>query len=623
MASLLARAEQLKKLLRDQDDIESIPLEEREKIYKEIDQVVASNKLRIQKDTFSFKPKKNDLRLPLFINLGTLFIIAVAGLGLFNYFDKAETYIISDHEEIVTVESRLIETLRKESQEQLDEKETQILNIQNRLKEMHLEQEKLVQDSQAQIASRESELRALFDEELESEKQRLSASGLSDAEIEARMKGFIDQKDIEYRDRMTTVTRQIEEERAAREETINTLISEYESTLGRAEEESLALEESLNQKFQIMEEKLQDERDTAVNTLAGLTRKREQEQFVLNNIHAMYKKINESIKGEEYGSTAENIDILENYLNREDVLAYEAVQFRRDLDTFMIQSLRKLIAIEQKVPETVELVESAGILAKVSAAVEEGNRYYEAGEMELAKGSYLAAISSIPTLDSGYTKLQTIEEQNLRQERLNFLSSLEEGDKDFSSRQYEEAIEQYRQALEYLENDSDVVSRIVNQLVEAGVALKTASGETLISDRELAALNAAKLQQDSRLAVIEGLSNVERTMNSETTSRSGSSREELANLLNTKLLIMEVLASDSIQEEYPDLHKKMGDYLEAYGQEKENSGREAALEEIIQITRYLSRDFASGLPSPEEKQQKELFLQFLQNLKNILELEQP
>lgn len=623
MASLLARAEQLKKLLKDQEDIESIPLEEREKIYKEIDQVVAFNKLKIQKDTFSFKSRKNDIRLPLIINLGTLFVIGVASFGLFHYFDKVETFIISDHEEIVTVESKLIETLRKESLEQLDEKEAEILSVQNSLNKMHLEQEKLIQDTQNEIASRENELRVLFDTELESERQRLSVLGYSDTEIEEWMDTFIEEKEREYSEKLSLANRQIEEERAAREATITSLISEYESTLGRAEEESLALEESLNQRYQRMEEQLQEERDEAVITLSELSRKRNQEQFVLNNIHAMYKSINDSIKMEEYSRTAENISALESYLNREDVLAYEAVQFRRDLDIFMIHSLRKLIAIEQKIPDTVELVESAGILSKVTAAVEEGNRYYEAGEMDLAKGSYLAAISSIPTLDSGYTKLQTIEEQNLRQERLKFLSSLEEGDRDFSSRLYEEAIDQYRQALEYLENDSDVVSRIVNQLVEAGVALKTASGETLISDRELEALNVAKLQQDSRLAVIEGLSNVERTMSGETPANKGNSREELANLLNTKLLIMEVLASDSIQNEYPDLHKKMGDYLEAYGQEKENSGREAALEEILQITRYLSKDTASGLPSPEEKQQKELFLQFLQNLKNILELEQP
>ena len=63
-------------------------------------------------------------------------------------------------------------------------------------------------------------------------------------------------------------------------------------------------------------------------------------------------------------------------------------------------------------------------------------------------------------------------------------------------------------------------------------------------------------------------------------------------------------------------------YLEAYGKEKEQAGRDAALKEIVVLTEYLSRGggSAAAFTTPEEEQQRELFLQFLQNLKGLFEL---
>ncbi len=626
MASLLARAQQIRKLIKTEEDLDSIPPEEREKILLEIESSVASNRLQIKENTFSFTSLKNDLKLPLLINLGAVLLLGGLGYYLYNYFGQAENYIINDRETVITLENKLIETLKKESAEQINAKDSEIREIQTRLEDMRIQQENLVREAENRIRQREDELRILYEEELEKERQRLISLGYSDAEIQRLMEDYITRKEMEFQSELTAAKQQIEEERIAREETLNSVISEYENTLLEARSEKEALEESFNQRYAEMERQLESEKDQALTRLEEISRKQEQEDFVLNNIFSFYSRIHQALNDQDLILAEEELAKLESYLAQDDILAMEAVQFRRELDLFMISSVKKLIQSEKQKSDADSILESAEILSEIGRAVEEGNRFYEEGDLEMARQSYLTAITSIPALDSGYANLKTIEQQELEQERINFLNTLEAGNQSFNSARYETAVDQYRQALEYLESDSDVVSQIINRLVDAGVAMETSKGKTLVSQAELSALNAAKLEQESRKSVIEGLTTLEGSITEpvevETIPQvnTNSQAETLASQLNTKLLIMEVLASDSIKEEYPDLHEKMGDYLEAYGKEKEKAGREAALKEIVQLTDQLSRSLPGGISTPEEKEQKELFLQFLRNLKNILEM---
>ncbi|MCK5199388.1 MAG: hypothetical protein KAR21_13610, partial [Spirochaetales bacterium] len=322
----------------------------------------------------------------------------------------------------------------------------------------------------------------------------------------------------------------------------------------------------------------------------------------------------------------ENLDNLENFLNMDNVAGLPAILYRRETDIFMIQSLRKLVEVEkgQNELDTDSLIQSADLLASVSSFVEEGNRFFEEGDLEAARESYINAISKVPALEGGFTSLKNIEEIDQQEERENFLLGLTEGDRYFRSKDFKLAIEKYRQALEYFETDSDVVDKIVTQLVDAGLGIETSRGNTLISSSELFSLNEAKIQQQARENLVDELTIIEKEydFSAEIDAESSDNTEQLISLLDTKILLKEVIASDSIREEYPDLHEKMELYLEAYGKEKERAGRDAALAEIVAITEYLSREGGSDISiiTPEEEQQRELFLQFLQNLKGLFEL---
>ncbi|MCK5671834.1 MAG: hypothetical protein KAH95_00575, partial [Spirochaetales bacterium] len=346
-------------------------------------------------------------------------------------------------------------------------------------------------------------------------------------------------------------------------------------------------EEKLKREYSEKEQLLEDERNTAVAQLTRLDEQQKEEKLVIDQILSMYTGTNELIKNNQYEDAISNLDNLEKLLNQENVIRLPAIQYRREVDFFMIRSLRKLVESEKQVNETdtESLIKSANLISAVSGLVEEGNRYFEEGDLEAARESYINAISKVPVLEGGFKSLKSIDEMDQQEERDNFLLRLNEGDRYFRSKDFKTAIEKYRQALEYFETDSDVVDRIVTQLVDAGLGMETSRGNTLISSRELSSLNEAKIQQQAREDMVKELTVIEARYDFSSENIAGSSNDtgQLISLLDTKILLKEVIASDSIREEYPDLHEKMELYFEAYGKEKERAGRDAALEEIVAL----------------------------------------
>ncbi len=626
MASLLQSAKHQKDRQKEEETIESIPIEEREKIYGEIDRAVASNKLKIKEDTFSFTPVRSDIKLPVLINLAAFVLIAGLSITFYFVFNQAETSIVSEKENVISAEGLLLQALKEESEQLLGEKEKEISIIQNRLTGMREEQQKLISTAEEQARQFEADLKLEYERELESERLRLQNEGFSTDSIELKLREFETAKQKEFDVQFEAMKIKLETERLEREESLDNLISDYEKNLESARSARLELEDELTRQFSEKEKALETERDAAVDQLTRLAEHQKKEKLVIDQILSIYTKTNNLIQNSQFEEALNNLNNLETLLNKDNIITLPAIQYRREVDFFMIQSLRRLVASEKQIDavDTDSLLESASLIAAVSGLVEEGNRFFEEGDLESARTSYINAISKVPALKGGFNSLKDINEIGLKEDRESFLQGLIEGDKYFKSRDFRSAIEKYRQALEYFETDSDVVDRMVTQLVDAGLGLETSRGNTLISSTELVRLNEAKIEQQERDNLVYELSEIEKKIDNTTDSVSDTedNTEQLISLLDTKLLLKEVIASDSIREKYPDLHEKMELYMEAYGKEKERAGRDAALEEIVALTDYLSSGGGSdaSFATPEEDQQRELFIQFLQNLKGLFEL---
>ncbi|MCK5198605.1 MAG: hypothetical protein KAR21_09655, partial [Spirochaetales bacterium] len=365
-------------------------VEEREKIYSEIDRVVASNKLRIKENTFSFAPVSSDIKLPVLINIGAFILIVVLSVVFYFLFNQAETNIVSEKETVLSAEGMLIQAIREESEQKLGEKEKEISNIQGRLDGMRQEQQKLLSDSEEQARLMELELKEKFKEELEAERLKLQSEGLSSTSIEQKLHEFEASRQKTLEDQIELMKRKLEEARLERENSLNELITGYEQNLESARTDRSELEEKLKEEFSEKEQLLEDERNTAVTQLARLDKQQKEEKLVIDQILSMYTGTNELIKNNQYEDAIDNLDNLEELLNQENIMSLPAIQYRREVDFFMIRSLRKLVENEKQVDkvDTGSLIESANLIASVSGLVEEGNRYFEEGDLEAARESY-------------------------------------------------------------------------------------------------------------------------------------------------------------------------------------------------------------------------------------------
>jgi hypothetical protein len=247
--------------------------------------------------------------------------------------------------------------------------------------------------------------------------------------------------------------------------------------------------------------------------------------------------------------------------------------------------------------------------------------------LEDAQNFYLKAIAQIPVLESGYGKLKDIENLSIEEEKAALSRLLEEGNRSYRKEDYAGTVRRYTEALTYLEKGTYDVDTMINQIMDAGYKIGSAGEEKYkVSQEELNLLSRTRQLEVERNSLLQQLTDIEKQYESASAGDSGaSSQETLVALLNTKLLIKQILASDSIRSEHPGLYKEMDRVFEAYGEEKKKEGRDAALKDLVTVTRYLTEQPSGEPPVPETLKdlngQQDLLLQFFDNLKELLALE--
>ncbi|MCK4541650.1 MAG: hypothetical protein KAU17_05365, partial [Spirochaetales bacterium] len=148
---------------------------DREEILSHINGVVDTNKISITDESFRITPQKKGIGFPIAINI--LSILAIGGaIYLANMFFQARQKTLSlESGSYVSAEGKLIEELKKESEEALQKKSEEINNIQAELSRLDSERSLLQENFDANLKEREGELRAALLEELDLERERMQA----------------------------------------------------------------------------------------------------------------------------------------------------------------------------------------------------------------------------------------------------------------------------------------------------------------------------------------------------------------------------------------------------------------------------------------------------------------
>ena len=593
MGGLIQRALELKKRLTvdstlwNDSSLDKVDPAERAEILGRIDTILASRRVKVRPDRFSLKPRKRGSLLPLLVNLGALVAIVGGSLLLYLTLNQQEDALVVETAAVGGAEGKLLEAIRRESEQRLAAKDQEILAAQQRLEDARKEQQRATEESAARVASREQELRTQFATELEAERRRLQAAGVAGADLERRLRAYEDQKRAEYDAALGRFRAEMQEQLAAREAAIAAVTSQYQATLASVQSERRALEADLARKQQeaeasarareqeltasarAREQELTADRARIAADLARISAQQDQERLALDQILSFYDRVNRDLAAERYDQALESLTGLRRLLEQPQVAALPAVQRRRSVELFIADSLERLIT-ERRAPrtDTSGLVAAAEAIGRAANLVERGNRRYADGDVPGARDLYESALREIPEVQGAYARLRDIEELARRTEAARAADLIGQGDRSFEGGEMQASIDRYREAMRLLGRNDPAVERVVGRIADAGFRLYDA--------RRQAAEQAARQNLLARLARA-------RAAAAAAPEQAPVDPAELSRLLEAKLLLREIVGSEAVRAQYPELYDTMLRYFDVLASESDREGRGRALADAVSL----------------------------------------
>ena len=462
------------------DASSGISTDDQKEILSQIEQVAAQSRMQVTDEVFHLSPQKRGLLFPVVVNFLLLAILA-GGIGTFGLlFRIGERSLSADTGGFASAEGRLLEELKRESQEQLQQKDSEIGEIQTRLAQIELEQRELEAGVDQKIRDRERELRAAIDGELAAERQRLQDQGISERDIAARLGALESQKNVEAERRITTFRAEAEEERRRIEENFRTLQAEYNqslATLGRDRDlllsESQGREADLRAQLESRTRALEAEKTTIQRELAALADQREREELANSQLIGFYNAAKESMRTARYEEAIRTLQTARSYLDSKGVIDLPAVLKRREVEFFVMDSLTRLIESQRSRAEvdTTSLVAQANLITDVRAVVVRADQAAAAGDPEGAERMYRDALTRIPSVSRSYAYLTDAEARRAAEGRARLDGLMAQAETAFGRGDFQTAISRYRDALAYLPRDQPSLDRLMSEIQSSGYQL--------------------------------------------------------------------------------------------------------------------------------------------------------
>ena len=476
-------------------DIEDVSPEDRAKILRQIDEVIGRNRIKVQADTFAITAKRSGTGLPILIN-GAIVVVVAATLFIFTFFfNRQEDVLATGAGTILSAESKVIETLRKESQAQLQLKDREILASQQQLQDTLEQQRRLQAETDQIIRQREEQLEEEFQRTLEQERQRLLDQGFAAAAIEERLNTFEVEKRSDLEAEFEAFRRQTEEVAAQREEAIAGLVREYEQNLQSAQVERSELERQLQERetelqrqYEEQTRALESDRARVAAQLNRLQEEQHQEQLVRDQILGAYETVNVNIAAGEYALALQRLESIRSYLDQEPALSLAGIQRRRPVERFIITSLEDLIRSRsaQEEQDLDSLIAAGSRINALNQGIKRANQLLEQGDAAAARQQYLSSLAEIPSARQGYEGLAEIDQREEARIRQAAGTAISRGNTLYQDEQFQASLDLYREALTILLEDSAAAGRIVDQIAEISLRLSPVIAATPVQPEPVA-----------------------------------------------------------------------------------------------------------------------------------------
>ncbi len=448
-----------------------ISLEEREEILAQIEQTVARSRASLGPDGLRYRSERSGFVLPLVVNAVAVLLIVAAAFLFARYSDREEQAVTAPRPAgLIAGEGRIVGTIRRESEQQLAGKDQEIASIQGRLSQVDAQLKGLRAESAAKVREREEALRAALEAELASERERLARQGASAASVDRQVKALEDRKNRELESALAAFRRQTDAELASREAEANALFAEYQKSLEQARSEKERLEKEMAAQRAELLQKAQGDTAELAAALGSLREQTRREQLVAEQLANAYREVEAKVRAGSWDQATAALDAISVYLDAPAVASLPAVQRRKPVELFIVDSLKDLVTARRGGTSAPggDAPKGAAPAPEAAALVDRAEAAYRAGDLAAARQSYAAAVRAIPELKTVPDRLAAIEDADWARTRKAVTEAIAAGDAAWTGGNWKGALDKYAGAFEALRGISTALPRAGVRTADAG-----------------------------------------------------------------------------------------------------------------------------------------------------------
>lgn len=404
------------------DKSSGISVEDQKDILSHIERVAQSSRILAGPDTWKVRPKKRGALLPILVNVAALLSIAGGIFGLSKAFSSDARVDQSRSATLNSAEGRLLQEIKREAEGKIQEKDKEIASIQERMQALDKEKEQLRLSIDERIKAKEAELRDQLKVELEKERQRLLAQGLSEVAIQEKLKEFEKRKTAEFRVQLDEYARKAEAERVALQLNLDKARDEFRKSLSDATAERQRIQDESRQREQQLRAQLDDKSKAleaeraktaeslkaAQSELTRLNADASRVKAVEDRLLGLYASARQSLRDGRIDDAANTLVALRAYLSSPDVTAISALSSRRELDLFAADLIERAIAAERAKSgvDTTSVTKALDMVAAIRAQIDGARKALAAGDKTAAAAAYRAALGTTAELEEAGTFLE-------------------------------------------------------------------------------------------------------------------------------------------------------------------------------------------------------------------------
>jgi hypothetical protein len=396
------------------EEEEGITVAERREIIASIDKVASRNRISSASGRSNIVPLKKGFLFPLVVNLFVIVVTAATLVVLAFAFRQRDQSITEGNVIVTTAEGKLIQEIKRESDSLLQEKEKAIAEIQGRIGSIEKQRNDLAASFEQRVSLRETELRAALKVELDKERKRLEAQGLSESVIQERLKKFEAQKTAEFALQLASFKKQTEASKAAEDARLAQARDEYQRNISGLNDDrkkilsdAKAREDQLQSALDAKTKELEGQSAAAKaglakaqSDLSRLEDQRSKAQAAEDRILGLYGSVRNALRERRFSDALASVSALSSYLNDPSVLSVPSIQARREADLFVADALGNLARgeLEKTSVDTSKLLAQAELVAAARSASAAGDKALKSGDPATAAAKYQESLATVPEI---------------------------------------------------------------------------------------------------------------------------------------------------------------------------------------------------------------------------------